>query len=247
MSIKQVPLLHKAIIRNEDPHRFSIKQVLLHKTEKGPEGLTAIDLAYMLNNQQWLKYLSCPTPPLFFHNEKLVFTPSICFQSYSQLRRVQYWIQKNLTIQDTKTIWMKNLYSRELNAYSYAKLTVKKLPAPLNLALFADEPLKKGTFITEYAGEIIHHWRLLFSSNEYLWEYSDNILASSPYQINAKYKGNFSRFINHSDSPNCIPCFTVVNHLLRIFFIALKDISKNEQITVHYGPRYWKKRKKISN
>ena len=68
--------------------------------------------------------------------------------------------------------------------------------------LFADELIGKGDFITEYVGEVIsaHEASLRFERDE---NHSYIVTLGNGRFIDATYKGNISRFINHSCNPNC--------------------------------------------
>lgn len=61
--------------------------------------------------------------------------------------------------------------------------------------------------------------------------------------INARRKGNATRFLNHSCKPNIkhIDVFICRDRLPVIAFFALTDIKKDSQLFVDYGQGYWKK------
>lgn len=59
----------------------------------------------------------------------------------------------------------------------------------------------------------------------------------------AKYFGNFTRFINHSCEPNVIGIRTFTAHqddrFPYISFFANRDIQAGEEVTLNYGDYYW--------
>ena len=56
--------------------------------------------------------------------------------------------------------------------------------------------------------------------------------------VDATVKGNESRFINHSCSPNCDARIVNINNEYRIIFFARHDIDAGEEITYDYKFQY---------
>lgn len=63
------------------------------------------------------------------------------------------------------------------------------------------------------------------------------------FVCDAKFYGNFTRFINHSCQPNVIGIRTFTVHQDHKFpyisFFTNKDISANSELTLNYGDNYW--------
>jgi hypothetical protein len=80
-------------------------------------------------------------------------------------------------------------------------------------SLYADEPLKKGTVVTEYLGE---------------WSTSSK---GSPYRF-----GNYAAFAEDG-FPNleAFYLYGVDNVPLRILFVALEDLAPGQLLTINYG------------
>ena len=53
--------------------------------------------------------------------------------------------------------------------------------------------------------------------------------------LDARFKGNLTRMINHSCDPNCIPQTWVYNGEPRIFLFSNKNIYPKEELNYHYG------------
>jgi len=53
--------------------------------------------------------------------------------------------------------------------------------------------------------------------------------------IDAKYRGNKSRFINHSNKPNVYSDYKYCNGEIYIAFYALKDIPPGTELFFNYG------------
>jgi hypothetical protein len=98
---------------------------------------------------------------------------------------------------------------------------------------FAIRPIRRGTRIIEYTGEVItpeegdaryddpgmgRHHTFLFS-------------VTRKKVIDAAVGGNEARFINHSCAPNC----EAIDDKQRIFIEAIRDIASGEELTYDYA------------
>lgn len=110
--------------------------------------------------------------------------------------------------------------------------------------LFANKSFKEGDFIGVYIGVIreeddfVPYDETGFDT-DYAWDFPDDTLDLANLEINAKYYGNELRFANHGESPNLRVEHTVVNNMWYIFFLAGRDILKDEELTISYGDAYW--------
>ncbi|MCP9263817.1 Euchromatic histone-lysine N-methyltransferase 1b [Dirofilaria immitis] len=99
----------------------------------------------------------------------------------------------------------------------------------------------KGCFVCEYTGELISDADADKREDDtYLFEIIDE---TSAYCIDAKFKGNVSRFINHSCEANLVTLRVVwdanIRHLPHICFYAKRDIQQGEELTIDYGSQWW--------
>lgn len=101
----------------------------------------------------------------------------------------------------------------------------------------AGQDIKSGDFIIEYVGEVIDDEEEERRLNEYYKsnEKSFYIMQSdTDTYIDARNKGNISRFINHSCEPNCIFQKWLSSDGYHMYLFALKDINKGEELTYDY-------------
>uniref|UniRef100_A0A0A8Z7G0 Uncharacterized protein n=1 Tax=Arundo donax TaxID=35708 RepID=A0A0A8Z7G0_ARUDO len=129
------------------------------------------------------------------------------------------------------------------------------------------DPIRAGTFICEYAGEVIDERNMsMDEEDEYIFhtswpgdkilrwnlgaelleEASANVtmvesLKKLPIVISAKKSGNVARFLNHSCSPNLLWQPVQYDHgddsYPRIMFFAMKHIPPMTELTYDYGTR----------
>ncbi|KAH7474527.1 Histone-lysine N-methyltransferase ASHH3 [Phytophthora ramorum] len=114
---------------------------------------------------------------------------------------------------------------------------VEYIPGP-GFGLVASEKISAGEFIIEYVGEVIDDrecerrmikYRDNGETNFYMMELEKNIV------IDAKYRSNESRFINHSCDPNSVTQKWNVDGMQRIGIFSRRNIAPDEEITIDYN------------
>lgn len=131
----------------------------------------------------------------------------------------------------------------------YEKLNVVKHPK-MGYGVLAREAIKKGEVVSHYAGEICSSIKanLEHTDNAYLFTLAGcGLPRFRRWLINAKDKGNISRFINHSQKNanleldiRLLPSEELNQVFPYIFFVASRDIKAGEQLFYDYGNDYWK-------
>ncbi|KAK6136264.1 hypothetical protein DH2020_029995 [Rehmannia glutinosa] len=109
----------------------------------------------------------------------------------------------------------------------------------------AGESISKGDFIVEYVGEVIND----AMCERRLWDMKDQDAKNfymceinKDFVIDATFKGNASRFLNHSCAPNCKLEKWQVEGEIRVGVFASKSIAVGEALTydyrfVQFGPK----------
>uniref|UniRef100_M8BY05 Histone-lysine N-methyltransferase ASHR3 n=1 Tax=Aegilops tauschii TaxID=37682 RepID=M8BY05_AEGTA len=99
------------------------------------------------------------------------------------------------------------------------------------------EPLEKGDFIIEYVGEVIND----ATCEQRLWDMKRRgdknfymCEISKDFTIDATFKGNTSRFLNHSCDPNCKLEKWQVEGETRVGVFASRFIEVGEPLTYDY-------------
>ncbi|XP_044748161.1 probable histone-lysine N-methyltransferase set-23 [Coccinella septempunctata] len=124
------------------------------------------------------------------------------------------------------------------------------------LGLVTKLSIPSGSFICEYAGEIItsdmaknlypiyklkYLMNYIFCINEY---FGDKVYRTI---IDPTESGNIGRYINHSCEPNCdLLIIRVQNNFPKLCIFAKHDIGANEEITFNYGDTIIEDDKKFS-
>lgn len=113
---------------------------------------------------------------------------------------------------------------------TFARIKVVFMGETKGFGLIADEFISAGTLVLEYVGELITKDEFLRRQSRikaqpgpkrfYFMSHSNGLF------IDAAKRGNESRFVNHSCSPNCETQKWTVNKVDRLGYVALKDIDK---------------------
>ncbi|XP_073018313.1 histone-lysine N-methyltransferase ASHR3 [Primulina eburnea] len=101
----------------------------------------------------------------------------------------------------------------------------------------AAESICKGDFVVEYVGEVIND----AMCEERLWAMKDQDAKnfymceiSKDFVIDATFKGNYSRFLNHSCGSNCLLEKWQVDGETRVGVFASRPIQVGESLTYDY-------------
>uniref|UniRef100_A0A672TBZ0 Histone-lysine N-methyltransferase EHMT1-like n=1 Tax=Sinocyclocheilus grahami TaxID=75366 RepID=A0A672TBZ0_SINGR len=109
------------------------------------------------------------------------------------------------------------------------------------------QDIPEGTFVCEFAGEIISDGEANVRENDSYMFNLDNKVGEV-YCIDAQFYGNVSRFMNHLCEPNLFPVRVFTKHqdmrFPRIALYASKAIQAGDELGFDYGDPYWQIKKK---
>ncbi|XP_051749523.1 histone-lysine N-methyltransferase EHMT1a isoform X1 [Ctenopharyngodon idella] len=109
------------------------------------------------------------------------------------------------------------------------------------------QDIPEGTFVCEFAGEIISDGEANVRENDSYMFNLDNKVGEV-YCIDAQFYGNVSRFMNHLCEPNLFPVRVFTKHqdmrFPRIALYASKPIQAGDELGFDYGEPYWQIKKK---
>jgi SET domain-containing protein len=101
--------------------------------------------------------------------------------------------------------------------------------------IVATARIPKGTFVIEYVGEVIDSEELEDRAENYINDKHFYFLTLDANEcIDARRRGNWARFINHSCDPNCQTQKWMVNGEVRIGIFTMRDVLEGEELTFDY-------------
>jgi SET domain-containing protein len=107
----------------------------------------------------------------------------------------------------------------------YPKYKIKKTKFGAGMGFFADEEIKNGTKIVQYIGPKVLNKNADEEPHDYFF------WVNKKYSIDGSPLYNMARYVNYSHDPNA----ESVDEGGKIYFTAIKDIKKGEEITIDYG------------
>lgn len=169
------------------------------------------------------------------------------FTSYESLKRIIKncpYLLRSARLAADNYAWT-NRYREELMQGQLAPIEIKWINPFLRYGIFAFVDIPQGAYVGEYTGLVAAMDRGETGDNDYCLHYPTRFWSWHYYVVDALEEGNEMRFVNHSDLPNLQPLCLVDRCLLRLVFVAKKDIVQGEQLTFNYGPDYWQRRQKM--
>lgn len=138
-------------------------------------------------------------------------------------------------------------HAESLRLKEVADLEIRPVGKDVGSGVFAKAPIRRGTFLGEYTGELRFlpadvMWPFL-TANGYSFEYGAEIsLKKGIVVIDGLEAGNFTRFLNHSYQPNAVSRQLLLEDGMFTYFVAQRDIAAGEQVSINYTRGYWKGR-----
>lgn len=133
-------------------------------------------------------------------------------------------------------------YRKELHEAHIAPTSIRWISEAKGYGLFAEAPLLKGTFVGEYTGFYRRYFRRLGNKNSYCLMLPTRFFSHRIWMIDAWQGGNETRFVNHSERPNCALKCLIHDRLMRVALFTERDINQGEELTFHYGDSFWERR-----
>ena len=128
-----------------------------------------------------------------------------------------------------------------------APIFIKWTSDDVGYGIFASEDIPAGTLIAEYAG--MGSPKSHIKNRTWSWKYpiKGPVIDSFPNRVSLDggIHGNEIRFINHSDNRNTSPVLVHNGTNWVNCYHARKAITKDEELFISDGKRYWKTRVKV--
>lgn len=169
------------------------------------------------------------------------YLPQIAFESEEAKRNVLARglakLQRGEVSEEALLLGTK--YKSQIEADYAPCVSVRYINEQVGHGAFAEERVKKGSFVGEYTGLVRENNRRYFAPlNNYCYEYPVADSIGRSFVIDAT-QGNFTRFINHSSKPNLKGFYAFFDGFYHAIFLSLRAIAKGEQLTYDYGANYW--------
>lgn len=168
---------------------------------------------------------------------KIKYTPFIFFESYYAFSKVQYYCKKFEAPREA--LWAGAFYKKEIEAGYIAPVYIAWTGNKKKWGLFSSQFIGKESFIGEYAGRVELISAFFNNLTPYSFHYPLPFECLLWFTINPAKYGNETRFMNHSDNPNCRSVVMFHQGIYRIGICALRDISRGEELTFDYGLTVW--------
>lgn len=173
----------------------------------------------------------------------LTYLHSLEFSDPRILKKVQkrcinkLWWKKHAKV----NFWNCSLFEKSLLENHPIPVEIKKVNPIVGYGVYATKTIPYLSFLGEYTGVVRKRNRKKDSLNDYVFGY---VIGphDTPWVIDAEKKGNFTRFINHSFTPNLTSRWLISQGIAHIILFANRRIQAGEQLTYDYGPYYWRKR-----
>jgi hypothetical protein len=142
-------------------------------------------------------------------------------------------------------LWLGKLHGPQIDKSEIPEVSIRWIGEQIGYGLFAEKNFKKWEYIGEYTGILRPRKRLFPDINDYCFMYPKEWISLKAFTIDSEKQGSVTRFINHSDFPNCESVAVYHGGFFHIIFRTIKDIPAGTELKYDYGNIYWNKRKKL--
>lgn len=136
-------------------------------------------------------------------------------------------------------------FTEAINQRYQAPLYLKYINQTVGYGVYANEPIHANDIIGEYTGKVISQQNVLtksVKSRAYIMEIVGCLAGyywPESLYIDAHEAGNFTRYINHSYTPNVMGKQIFDGKWWHIMLIAGREIAQDQQLLIDYGKNYW--------
>lgn len=184
-------------------------------------------------------------PPENWPDPKIQYLNRLKFKServYRSIKR-QCRIAKYFNSLSERTEWLGELYANEIKNAQKAHIEIQYVNEEIGYGVFASKNLPAGCFVGMYTGVVCDRFSFYKSPNDYGFAYPQIKFGLNRFYIDASDQGNETRFINHSDHPNCEALNAYYDGILHIIIRTTCEVPADKQLFFYYGYEYWRKRK----
>ena len=231
-------LLHLAVYQNRPEWIQPLSTISSLASSRNKYGLTPSELGMFLGRNEFKR----PPPEQILVREGVEYLSHLQFESeriFDLILEKSAKAKREDAIAPEK-IWMGIYFDREIQTGYQPKVSLRWIGKDVGFGIFAEQRLLGCTFAGEYTGIVREYKKKQAKDNYYCIRYTSWETGSRKFILDAEQKGNFTRYINHSETPNLGLQSVYWRGLPRMIFITLREICKGEQLTFDYGDLFWK-------
>lgn len=251
-------LLHLAVLANREEIVAAIIAGLPQlKCRRNRLNWTPLELAQFLPRERLVSLLQPTSPPLFAADQPNISIPEL--SRLESIPKVDYLPQplfeseaifdeilnrtKKAKKEDAippERIWMGIYFDKEIQTGAHPKVSIRFIHEEVGFGVFAEQRIPSCAFAGEYRGIVKERKKKELRDKVHCVRYTVWEMGRRKFILDAEKKGNFTRFINHSDKPNLSLQSVYWRGIPRMILVALKEISEGTQLTFDYGTFFWK-------
>ncbi|AAD19016.1 SET domain-containing protein [Chlamydia pneumoniae] len=174
------------------------------------------------------------------------FLPSLVFSNWKVEQQIETLCHKSEKRRLISPLakWLGKLHKQDLLCPPAPPVSVCWINAHVGYGVFARDEIAPWTYIGEYTGILRHRQAIWMDENDYCFRYPMPLFTLRYFTIDSGKQGNVTRFINHSEQPNAEAIGVFSEGLFHVIIRTVAPIYAGQEICYHYGPLYWKHRKK---
>lgn len=171
----------------------------------------------------------------------ITYLPHLQFDSLTSLNQVrrqcQFMVANKYLSPSVK--WLGIFFAKELSQGFVNDVFIQWIDEKIGYGVFANRHFAPGEYIGEYTGVVKRTRFFAQNLNEFCFHYPTDNRFIHIHTIDAKHKGNETRFMNHNNKPNCEAFICYFDTLLHVCIRTIKEVKKGEELTYHYGKDWW--------
>ncbi len=255
-------LAHRAVIEDQFDLLKKLEPEKLRLNVKNKAHLMPLDLALYLGKNKFFSYLGYKRKKHIqvYRNKdqcihtvdiaeiekklKFIYTDYLEFASYKEFLVAKKRGEKLFRSSSYRKMneWMISLHGRALSKRGdISNIYIRHIDKEIGYGVFAAKTIPALSLIGEYTGEVKRRKWWQNQLGEYVFGYHA-AGKNTRFIIDGAKKGNFTRFMNHSNQANVLSRWVVAKGVCRIIFFTKKAIAPHQQLTYDYGDHFWRKK-----
>lgn len=246
-------ILHLAMTARREDVLAALSRDPVLSWKRNNYGLTPLEIAQFLNREKETSSF-CSQPGVAVEDlekhpalSRITFLPRPIFETdraFDDILSRSHKAKLDDQIPPEK-IWMGIYFDKEIQKGIHPPVSIRLIDDEVGFGVFTMARIPPCAFVGEYTGVVSEKKRKHLKDKYYCVRYTVWEMGRRNFVIDAEEKGNFTRFINHSATPNLSLQSVYWRGLPRMVVVALKEIPEGSQLTFDYGTFFWKECRQI--